>query len=32
MGMAIGDAGWCARNAVAVMRYHAGAVDKLTGR
>jgi betaine-aldehyde dehydrogenase len=31
MGMAIGDARWCARNAAAVMRYYAGAVDKLFG-
>ncbi len=31
MGMAIGDARWCANNAAAVMRYYAGAVDKLFG-
>ena len=28
MGMALGDARWCAGNAAAVMRYYAGAVDK----
>ena len=31
MGMAIGDARWCAHNAAAVMRYYAGAVDKFFG-
>ena len=31
MGMAIGDARWCAGNAAAVMRYYAGAVDKFFG-
>jgi acyl-CoA reductase-like NAD-dependent aldehyde dehydrogenase len=31
MGMALGDARWCAGNAAAVMRYYAGAVDKLFG-
>jgi betaine-aldehyde dehydrogenase len=31
MGMAIGDAHWCAHNAAAVMRYYAGAVDKFFG-
>ncbi len=31
MGMAIGDARWCAGNAAAVMRYFAGAVDKFFG-
>jgi acyl-CoA reductase-like NAD-dependent aldehyde dehydrogenase len=31
MGMAIGDARWCASNAAAVMRYYAGAVDKFFG-
>jgi acyl-CoA reductase-like NAD-dependent aldehyde dehydrogenase len=31
MGMAIGDARWCAGNAGAVMRYYAGAVDKFFG-
>src|SRR5512132_1349137 len=31
MGMAIGDARWCAGNAAAVMRYDAGAVDKFFG-
>lgn len=31
MGMALGDARWCADNAAAVMRYYAGAVDKLFG-
>ena len=31
MGMAIGDARWCATNAGAVMRYYAGAVDKFFG-
>ena len=31
MGMALGDARWCAGNAAAVMRYYAGAVDKLHG-
>jgi betaine-aldehyde dehydrogenase len=31
MGMAIGDARWCAHNAAAVMRYYAGAIDKLFG-
>jgi acyl-CoA reductase-like NAD-dependent aldehyde dehydrogenase len=31
MGMAIGDARWCAGNAAAVMRYYAGAIDKFFG-
>jgi acyl-CoA reductase-like NAD-dependent aldehyde dehydrogenase len=31
MGMAIGDARWCAGNAATVMRYYAGAVDKFFG-
>jgi acyl-CoA reductase-like NAD-dependent aldehyde dehydrogenase len=31
MGMAVGDARWCAGNAAAVMRYYAGAVDKFFG-
>jgi len=31
MGMALGDARWCAHNAAAVMRYYAGAVDKFFG-
>jgi acyl-CoA reductase-like NAD-dependent aldehyde dehydrogenase len=31
MGMALGDARWCAGNVAAVMRYYAGAVDKLFG-
>ncbi len=31
MGMAIGDARWCAHNAATVMRYYAGAVDKFFG-
>jgi betaine-aldehyde dehydrogenase len=31
MGMAIGDARWCAGNAAAVMRYYAGAADKFFG-
>lgn len=31
MGMALGDARWCAGNAAAVMRYYAGAVDKFFG-
>jgi acyl-CoA reductase-like NAD-dependent aldehyde dehydrogenase len=31
MGMALGDARWCAGNAATVMRYYAGAVDKLFG-
>lgn len=31
MGMAIGDARWCAGNAAAVMRYYAGAIDKFLG-
>ncbi len=31
MGMAMGDARWCAHNAAAVMRYYAGAVDKFFG-
>ncbi len=31
MGMALGDARWCAGNAAAVMRYYAGAVDKFVG-
>jgi betaine-aldehyde dehydrogenase len=31
MGMALGDARWCAGNAAAIMRYYAGAVDKLFG-
>jgi acyl-CoA reductase-like NAD-dependent aldehyde dehydrogenase len=31
MGMALGDARWCAGNAAAVMRYYAGAIDKFFG-
>ncbi len=31
MGMALGDARWCAGNAAAILRYYAGAVDKLFG-
>ena len=31
MGMAIGDSRWCVGNAAAVLRYYAGAVDKLFG-
>ena len=31
MGMAIGDARWCAGNSAAVMRYYAGAIDKFFG-
>lgn len=31
MGMALGDARWCAGNAATVMRYYAGAVDKFFG-
>jgi betaine-aldehyde dehydrogenase len=31
MGMALGDARWCAGNAAAIMRYYAGAVDKFFG-
>jgi acyl-CoA reductase-like NAD-dependent aldehyde dehydrogenase len=31
MGMAIGDARWCVGNAASVLRYYAGAADKLLG-
>ncbi len=31
MGMALGDARWCAGNAATVMRYYAGAIDKFFG-
>jgi betaine-aldehyde dehydrogenase len=31
MGMALGDARWCASNAAAILRYYAGAIDKFFG-
>ncbi len=31
MGMALGDARWCVGNAAGILRYYAGAIDKLTG-